>query len=134
MSVFKHQPNLRLPILEDLGTSVLPYIYPVGGKAPSRLYLAQGAEALGSSAGGGGSLPIQMCVALVMGLVQGTADVPPADGGAKAAYEKCGIPHIWADRFWLGVMERLVEGLEEGADDAGFRGSSIPLENAMPLL
>ena len=67
--MFKHQPILRSPILEDLGTTVLPYLYPVGGKAPSRLYLAQGSGALSGAAGGGasgGSLPIQMCVALVM--------------------------------------------------------------------
>ena len=47
-----------------------------------------------------------MCVALVMQLVQGAADMPPVDAGAKAAHQKCGAPHHWADRFWAGLMDK----------------------------
>ena len=50
--------------------------------------------------------PLQMCVALVMQLVQGAADMPPVDAGAKAAHQKCGAPHHWADRFWAGLMDK----------------------------
>ncbi len=137
MSVFKHQPGLRDPILEDLATSVLPLLHPVGAKSVTRLFLAQGHNGksipiqVGSAERSSGlkgpppsgavscfcskvlrppvtpALPhLQMCVALVMQLVQGAADMPQVDVGAKAAYERCGHPHIWASRFWKNIVDR----------------------------
>ena len=52
VAVFRHQPNLRSALLDDLAVSTLPYLYPVGSKVVTRLFLAEGQQ--------GKSIPIQV--------------------------------------------------------------------------
>ena len=55
-------------------------------------------------------------MALVLQLVQGTAVLPALESSAKAAFDKCGHPHIWADKFWSGVLDRLPQAKAAKAD------------------
>lgn len=49
---------------------------------------------------------IQMSSALVMGLVQAAAELPPADGPPGAALAAASLPVAWADYLWRSLLAR----------------------------
>ncbi len=49
---------------------------------------------------------IQMSSALVMGLVQAAAELPPADAPPGAAVAAASLPVAWADYLWRSVLTR----------------------------
>ncbi|GAX81043.1 hypothetical protein CEUSTIGMA_g8478.t1 [Chlamydomonas eustigma] len=113
VAVFKHVPSLRQVIMDELISSLVPSLLPVGAnKAPKRLFLVEGPDGDQS----GKSSSVQMIVSLVTQLVQDVAEMPASNCGAKAAYERCGLPVAWADRFWTGIMDRLPAAKAAKAD------------------
>ncbi|KAG1668765.1 hypothetical protein FOA52_006018 [Chlamydomonas sp. UWO 241] len=107
VAAFKALPGMRQPLLDELvGAVMLPGLAPSSGSGTKagasvrRHMLVQGVEP-------GSTVAIQVVVGLIMQLVTAAADLPPVDAGAKAAYERCGLPLAWGERFWGALMDKL---------------------------
>lgn len=53
-----------------------------------------------------GPVYIQMCSALVMQMIQSTAELPAVDVDGETALKLCSVASTWADHFWKSIMDR----------------------------
>ncbi|GLC46380.1 hypothetical protein PLESTF_001845900 [Pleodorina starrii] len=105
VSMFRYYPEQRSTVLDEFIQGTLTYLN--AGRHPARHFPLQMSD---------GTSNIQMATALVMQLVQVTAELPPVDATGPSALEAARLPTFWANRFWREVFKKLPTARAAKAD------------------
>ncbi|WIA08603.1 hypothetical protein OEZ85_008032 [Tetradesmus obliquus] len=110
VSVFRAYPQQRGTLMDEVLTTVVSNISLLGSRGPPRLYEATDAAQK--------PLPIMMASALVMQLVQASAQLPAMDADVEAIQSAFKLACGYCDLFWHGVFARLPAAKAAKSDGA----------------